>query len=92
MIVNFDTGIDKLYRAHKNVIKKMQSDGWHADHFTLHQHRQVFASIMARRCIPPITLQRLLCHEDFSTTMNVYAKFSDDDSKGVVPLLVGFGP
>jgi len=88
----FHGNMDALYRKHLKVIAQMQKDGWsNVEPFTLHHHRQVFASIMARRHIPPKTLQRLLGHETFATTMDVYTRFTDDDSKGVEEPLVGFG-
>jgi len=43
------------------------------------------------RIVPPKTLQRLRGHEDFSTTMNIYLRFTDDDLEGVEELLAESG-
>jgi integrase len=61
------------------------------DPFRLHDLRVVFASILARRRVAPKTAQRLLGHEKFQTTMDIYAQFTDDDDIGAEELLEGFG-
>jgi len=67
----FPFDIYGLYPKHQLILKEMRKEGYGVEPFRLHDQRAVFASILARRQIPPKTLQRLLGHEDFSTTMDI---------------------
>jgi len=48
-------------------------------HCRFHDLRVVFASILAKRNLPPKIAQRLMGHANISMTLDLYARFSRDD-------------
>jgi integrase len=56
-----------------------------------HDLRGTYASILANRNVPPKVLQRIMGHANFAITMDVYAKFTRDDTAILDTALVGFG-
>ena len=46
--------------------------------FTGHQLRHAYAKLLYKAGIDPKTMQRLLGHADFSTTMNIYTEFASE--------------
>lgn len=55
--------------------------------FTGHQLRHAYAKLLYKAEIDPKTMQRLLRHADFSTTMNIYTDFSNDVTDKSVEML-----
>lgn len=46
--------------------------------FTNHQLRHAYAKLLYKAGIDPKTMQKLLGHADFSTTMNIYTEFANE--------------
>lgn len=46
--------------------------------FTGHQLRHAYAKLLYKAGVDPKTMQRLLRHSDFKTTMNIYTEFSKE--------------
>lgn len=61
-----------LRRRWKNYCKKV---GYN---FNQHQLRHAYAKLLYRSGIDPKTMQRLLRHAKFETTMNIYTEFDDE--------------
>ena len=58
--------------------------------FNGHQLRHAYAKLLYKAGIDPKTMQRLLRHADFSTTMNIYTDFSNDVTDKSVEMLNNF--
>ena len=58
--------------------------------FNGHQLRHAYAKLLYKAGIDPKTMQRLLRHADFSTTMNIYTDFSNDVTEKSVDMLNAF--
>jgi integrase len=75
-----------LASAHKRVLGKA---GLPVCRF--HDLRVYFASVLARRNVPPKMAQRLMGHSNISMTLDLYARFSREDEAEVIERLKGFG-
>ena len=82
----FLMGPDSFSKPFRRVLRKAD-----LPQIRFHDLRGTYASILARRNIPPKVLQRLMGHSNFSITMDIYAKFTRDDEDVLDRALVGFG-
>lgn len=58
--------------------------------FNGHQLRHAYAKLLYKAGIDPKTMQRLLRHADFTTTMNIYTDFANDVTDKSVQMLNNF--
>lgn len=58
--------------------------------FKLHQLRHAYAKLLYCSGIDPKTMQKLLRHADFSTTMNIYTDFDDTVTDRSIELINNF--
>lgn len=63
-----------IQRSFDSILQKIG-----ADHYSLHDLRDTFATNLARRGTPPKTLQVILGHSEINTTMKHYVGVYDDD-------------
>lgn len=68
------------------VIKKICADAG-IERFTMHAFRDTFATRALAAGVAPKTLQTLLGHADYSTTMNTYAHTYDEQLKDAMNLI-----
>ena len=55
--------------------------------FNLHQLRHAYAKLLYCAGVDPKTMQRLLRHADFSTTMNIYAEFDESVTNNTINII-----
>lgn len=55
--------------------------------FNLHQLRHAYAKLLYCAGVDPKTMQRLLRHADFSTTMNIYTEFDEGVTNNTIDII-----
>lgn len=64
---------DRFKRGIDEIVKTINKNGISFGHITPHTFRHSFATRCLERGMQPKTLQMILGHNDFSTTMDIYA-------------------